>query len=158
MMRCASLTVVWGTLLLSGCGWERKLDFASPSNRASVEIDQPFPINGAGIRIVVNANGVSKTVYELRVDAFLDFAAVAWSPVDDLAIFTCGTPSIKLAYSVSQSHPIPFTSMEPLLVSSLRRDYRLSHIGLKDEDVLEWACSPSGKHEFLGHYPSAAPR
>ena len=158
MISGARLAIAIGVLFLFGCGWERKLVFPSPSNSETVEIDQPFPINGAGIRVLLNANRTSKTLYELRVDAFLDFAAVAWSTAGDVAVFTCGTPPLRLAYSLKDSGPIPFSRMEVSLISDLRKEYALDAAGLSDKGVLEWACSSEGKRAFLKRYPAAKPR
>jgi hypothetical protein len=157
MIPGAKLAITIGAVFLAGCGWERKLVFTSPSTHESVEIDQPFPINGAGIRVLLNANRTSKTLYELRVDAFLDFATVVWSSAGDVAVFTCGTPPLRLAYSAKDSQPIPFASMEASLVSDLRKEYELGASRISDKGVLEWACSSDGKREFLRHHPDAKP-
>ena len=134
---------------LSGCGWERKASFESPSPGTRIEVQQPFPANGWGVRLELKSKGTTKTLYQLRGDVFLNFVDVAWAPdTSSVAVLTCGTPRIRLAYSLGISRDIPFQQMEPVVAASIRRRYRLDE-HQSNKDVFDWACSDEGKRRFL---------
>ncbi len=123
-----------------------------------VEIQQPFPANGWGVRLQMTSKARTKTLYELRGDVFLDFADVTWGPGDKrFAVFTCGTPPIRLAYNAADTAEVPFQQMEPTVVAHIRARYHLDS-QLSSKDVFDWACSSEGHQAFLKVYPSAAPR
>lgn len=143
---------------LSGCGWERKARFESPSRGTSLEVQQPFPANGWGIQFELRSKGSTKTLYNLRGDVFLDFVDAAWSPDSSrVAVFTCGTPRVRLAYSLATGRDIPFQEMESAMAADIRHRYHLDEL-LMNGDVFDWACSDEGKRRFLESYPEAVSR
>jgi hypothetical protein len=151
---------VIAALLLGTCGcglWERKLVFTGSVGGDSLEIKQPFPINEAGIRIILNHKNFTKTVYEVRGDTFLAFVDVAWSSGDTaVALFECGFPR-SLAYETDDANPIPFVRMEATVAAHIRVEYRLDP-KLTDKEVFDWACSTEGVTAFSKLYPQARAR
>jgi hypothetical protein len=154
--KAVSVVLLLGLL---GCGvWERKVVFPGSSEGDALEIRQPFPANGWGIQVVLSGKDARKTLYELRGDVFLDFADVAWANDDGVvAVFTCGTPALRMAYGRGDADSTPFSQMEPAVAAHIRERYRLDP-KLSDKSVLEWACSPDGKDAFLKLYPDAVAR
>lgn len=155
------LTGVFSALFTVSCsGWERKAVFRGSSSHIAVEIQQPFPANGWGIRVLlITDEGTPTTLYELRGDVFLDFADVAWSQNDTaVAIFTCGTPPIRLGYSPAEHKFIPFNELRSVTAEHIRREYAADKQGISDSDILSWACSTGGKDAFLRLHPDASPR
>jgi hypothetical protein len=151
-----SLIVLLSSALV-GCGWERKVAFPSGAS-FNVQIQQPFPANGWGLRVLLQSKGYSKTLYELRGDVFLDFADVAWSAGNGaVVVLTCGTPPIRLAYNLTNNTFIPFASMESTVVAHIYAQY-LGERKMSDRDVLEWACSSDGRDAFYQRYPGVSPR
>lgn len=149
-----TFVVVW----LSGCGWERKTRFESPSPGTLIEVQQPFPANGWGLRLELKSKGATMMLYQLRGDVFLDFVDVAWAQDGNrVAIFTCGTPPIRLAYSLVTGHNIPFQGMESVLATKILRDYHLDE-HRSGREIFDWACSDEGKRRFLEVHPEAVPR
>ena len=147
--------------VLGGCRawWEQKVAFPSPSADAVLRIEQPFPANGWGTRVILQGRSGSKVLYQIRGDVFLDFVDVAWSPKGDaVGVFTCGTPALRIAYDVGNGREYRFAQMERLIVEHIRSRYLLGKTSLTAREVLEWACSSEGKTAFLHAYPSAAPR
>jgi hypothetical protein len=99
-------------LSLGGCAalWEHKLAFAAPASGALLDIQQPFPANGWGLRVGLRAGTMTKVLYEIRGDVFLDFADAKWSSDGrTVVLFTCGTPPVRLAYDVKRGARIPFS-------------------------------------------------
>ena len=142
---------------LNGCGWERKVVARAPSEKTSIEIQQPFPANGWGVRIVLRTKDRTETLYELRGDVFLDFADVVWTVGEDsLAVLTCGTPSIRVAYNSRTSSFMPFSQMEPIIAAHIRSEYGITD--RTDTATFDWACSAEGKDAFLHRHPDAKPR
>lgn len=145
--------------ILSSCAWEQKVVFSAGSEGGEVKILQPFPANGWGIRVRLNSKGHEKTLYELRGDVFLDFADVAWSKSNGtVAVFTCGTPPIRLAYSLIESSFIPFSKAEHVVAAHIRDEYHLAEQETSDNETFDWACSSEGRTAFLKLHPSSAPR
>jgi hypothetical protein len=146
-------------LMLCGCGWESKAVFVRPEGGSRIEIDQPFPANGWGIRVALVTAAERRTLYQLRGDVFLDFADVFWSPDgQSVALLTCGTPYLRLAYSLKESDFVSFAPFQQPLVSQLRSEYQLGPGMNRDRDVLEWTCSPEGRDAFVRRHPGAVPR
>lgn len=153
------LMVLFSALLCSCSGWERKMVFRGSSPGTSVEIQQPFPANGWGIRVMLASKGNVTTLYQLRGDVFLDFADVAWSPDDTaVAVFTCGTPPLRIGYSLASSTFLPFKDMQAMAEAHIRGTYRSDMKGTSDTDTFDWACSSMGKEAFLRRHPGASPR
>ena len=154
--------IVFSVAALSGCGWERKVVFRAPSETALIEIQQPFPANGWGIRVLLEAKGQRKTIYTMRGDVFLDFADAAWSKDGEtVAVFTCGTPFVRLAYNVATNNFVSFSNMEQTLAAHIRKEYKEYRPTVQDRAdsaTLEWACSQEGKNTFSSRYPNSAPR
>jgi hypothetical protein len=153
-----ALTLIGGACLsLGGCAalWEHKLAFAAPSSDAVLEIQQPFPANGWGLRVELRTGTVTKVIYEIRGDVFLDFADAKWSSDGGtVALFTCGTPPVRLAYDLKRGSQIPFAASRQAIRTDLQWRYHLD----ATRDAFEWACSSEGKAAFLNAYPQAAPR
>lgn len=147
-------------LLLQGCStfWETKVTFPGPRQGVSVMIAQPFPANGWGIRVVLNNKKAPKTLYEVRGDVFLDFAEVAWSPDgEQVAVFTCGTPALRMAHNIADDRSVPFVQMEAAMALRVRAAYRLDN-QMSNNDIFNWACSSDGVDHFSRLHPNASPR
>jgi hypothetical protein len=146
-------------LLLNACGWERKVIFKQGRGSASIEIQQPFPANGWGLRVILRINESAKTLYEVRGDTFLEFADVSWSADNSrVTVFTCGTPYLQLAYDLTGNHSLLFGPLQSAAASHIRFEYHLDQNKMRDEDTFLWACSADGKEAFLRRYPDAVPR
>jgi hypothetical protein len=108
---------------------------------------------------MLTSKGNVTTLYQLQGDAFLDFADVAWSPDDNaVAIFTCGTPPLRIGYSLASGTFLPFKDMQAMAESHIRGAYRSDMKGTSDRDTFDWACSSMGKEAFLRLHPGASPR
>jgi len=138
--------------MVGGCTWERKAVFKHPRGGDSVEIQQRFPVNLWGIRILLHRKGSAKTLYEKRGDTFLTFVDVFWS-VDskELAVFTCGSPSLRMAYNLTDDHSLPFVQMQSDVAAHIRTEYHLDSNKMSDEDTLLWACT-DGQDAFSRHH------
>jgi hypothetical protein len=143
-------------VLLSGCGaWERKMSFYGP-RETSVQILQPFPANGWGLRVVLESDKQSTMLFDFRGDAFLWFADVVWSPKGDaVAVFTCGTPTLRLAYDIRGRKPVSFIDLQELVGAHIRAEYGLHG---EDTEPLKWACSQEGTEAFMRTHPQARAR
>src|SRR5438552_419633 len=60
------------------CGWEKKLEFDQNNGHSRIEIYQPFPINEAGVRVLLVESGRTIKLFEKRADTFLEFVDVFW--------------------------------------------------------------------------------
>jgi hypothetical protein len=160
MGRALSGAVVLLSFILTGCGWwEGKVAFPGPSQGTVLEIEQPFPANGWGIRIVLRTKNVTKALYQIRGDVVLNFADVAWAKDEGVvAVFTCGTPAVRLAYSVANGNELPFAQMQPMVAAHIRAGYHLDRKTATEKDTFEWACSSDGRAAFLRAHPGASPR
>ena len=99
----------------------------------------------------------TETLYELRGDVFLDFADVVWTVGEDsLAVLTCGTPSIRVAYNSRTGRFMPFFQMETIIAAHIRSEYGMTD--RTDNATFDWACSAEGKDAFLQRHPDAKPR
>jgi len=148
-----------GVLVLSHCGWEQKVVFKQSQGNAYVEIQQPFPVNGSGTRVLLYNNGSTKVLYEVRGDTFLEFADVFWSADGkDMAIYTCGVPYLELAYNLANNQSIPFPQVRTGVAAHIRSEYHLEEHNKSDKKTFLWACSQDGKIAFLRRHPEAAPR
>lgn len=148
--------VLW--ICLAGCGWEQKATFRSPSSTKTVVLDQPFPMNMSGLRILLTTKEHTKTLYSARGDTFVEFADVAWSDHETITVvFTCGSPAVRLAYRSKDETFIEFAQMLPLLMRHIRDHYHLDP-SITDDHTSAWACSSEGKAAFLRLYPSARAR
>lgn len=149
------------TLLSLNCGcstWEKKIVFAGPVPGVAIEIQQPFPANGWGLRVVLATPGNFTTLYQLRGDVFLDFAEVAWSrDGESLAIFSCGTPALRIRYKLAETKVLAFEDARSAVAAVIRSEYGLSSLQA-DDRTFEWACSQDGKAAFLRRHPGARPR
>lgn len=154
--RCLVLTLA---AFLGSCNvWESKVSFSSSVAGRRIDIEQPFPANGWGLRVVLHDRKVTKTLYAIRGDVFLDFAAVTWTPNGDTAaILICGTPRVELAYKISQEAFQPFAGSIPTMASHIRSMYHLAPL-TDVTDPIDWACSPAGKGAFAKAFPESVPR
>jgi hypothetical protein len=143
--------------LLTNCGWERKLIFQAPSHDASIEIYQPFPLNASGLRIVLNRQGTSNVLFEKRVDAYIQFADVAWPTKDSVAVFIwIGGSPVEVAYDLGNKKFVPYGNFRPAVAKHIRETYSLKNIST-DTATVAWACN-EGREPFLKRNPDAAPR
>lgn len=142
-------------LLASGCGWENKMWFQSPDGNSTIRIRQPFRRNEGGIQIILSHRGDDYSLYSNRTDTFLTFAHVYWASSNAVAVFTCGTPGLRLAYSVPDLRSLNFRDFEAAVRGDLRSKYR-SALNELEGDPFEWACSFEGRQIFLDRYPGAA--
>jgi hypothetical protein len=145
---------------LASCGWEKKLTLRQDNGEGRVEIEEPFPINGSGLRIVHESHGEKATLLEVRADTFLSFADAVWTQDGStVAVFICrGGPDIRVAYDVKNHHPLAFTeAFKKMLANDIRNRYRPSNASGSDELVFRWACS-EGQQPFLSRYPDAVAR
>jgi hypothetical protein len=116
-------------------------------------VEQPFPADGWGVRVVVRNGNEVKVLYELRGDVFLDFADAAWSADGEkVTLFLCGTPPLRIGYDIKTGKMRRFDQSESMMAAHIRSNY---HIQGKDREIFEWACSDVGKAAFLRAHPSA---
>ena len=121
-----------------------------------IDIQQPFPANGWGLRILLKNRETTKVMYEVRGDVFLNFADVAWSePSQTVRIFVCGTPTVRVAYDMKRGASVPFDRIESILATDIKSRY---HVNGNTKEVYEWACADEGESAFLRAHPGAAPR
>src|SRR5260370_2049207 len=122
--RLMNIIAVVLLIVLAACGWERKIVFKKPAGRESVEIQQRFPINLWGLRILLHHDGTRTTIYESRGDTFLSFADVLWSADnEELAVFICGNPPLRMEYSLSKNRSLPFDRMRSGGAAHIQADY-----------------------------------
>ena len=139
--------------------WDQKVVFPSPLSGTALEIQQPFPTNGWGMRVVLKTSPVTKVLYEVRGDVFLDFADGVWSANGTMvALFTCGTPPVKIAYDVDHGVDMAFANAQSMIAAHIRSSYHLDTRNATDKDAFEWACSSEGRSAFLRAYPGALAR
>jgi len=132
--------------------------FPSPSRKYSVRLEQPVPTNGWGLRAVLQSKDKEAVVYEIKGDAFLDFAEVAWGRNEQsFALITCGTPRLQMAYDISTQKQIPFAGMRESISNQIRKGYVVPE-NVTKETVLEWICSPGVEAAFRTRYPKSIPR
>jgi hypothetical protein len=146
-------------LCLSACGvWEGKAKFAGFKDGDVLELRQPFPANISGLQIVLRSGNLARTIYEMRGDTFVNFADAEWNLDDSaVAILTCGTPSLHLAYSRIDVRPIPFSNMEHLISTHIQVQYHLDK-KMSEKKILDWACSSDGERAFRKLHPEALGR
>lgn len=151
---------VFAVLVVSGfacaCGWQNKVVFRSSSGVTGIEIQQPFPLNEAGVRVILKRRAGDVTLYTERADTVLSFADAVWVKEEDsVAVFACiGSRSIREAYSLTRNAPIPFDSLRSNLARKIRNEYKVASDPDDPESVFTWACS-QGEHAFFQRYPSA---
>jgi len=139
-------------MLLAGCsGWQRKMVFKKPAGSESIEIQQWFPVSMWGIRILLHQNGSTKTLYESRGDTFLLFADVLWSPDNEVAVFTCGNPALRMAYSLTANSFLPFERMRSGVAAHIQADYHLAPSKMSVDETFLWACT-DGREAFSQHH------
>lgn len=151
-----TIAVVVLCLLTASCGWEQKLSFQARDGSKSIQLLQPFPANGWGLEVRLITRADRRTLYRARGDVFLEFAQVYWSPDNKtVAIFTCGTPALRMAYKIRANAEVPFLSVENNVQAAIKETYAGQY---RSGDALEWACSYEGKQAFYRRYPDAASR
>jgi hypothetical protein len=129
-----------------------------PAGHESIEIQQRFPINLWGLRILLHHDGTRTTIFESRGDTFLSFADVLWSADNkELAVFICGNPPLRMAYSLSKNRSLPFGRMRSDVAGHIQADYHLVTNKMSVDETFLWACT-EGKEAFLRRYPEAAVR
>lgn len=147
--------IVAGCLLLTSCGWETKLTFQERGGTATVIIYQPFPINEAGMKVVLVDGSHNITLIERHADTFLHFVNVYWTADHhSVAVFTCGS---EVAYDRSSGVFTPFSEFSARVAEQIRQEYRVSTGVGDDRAVFSWACA-EGSDEFLKRYPEARAR
>jgi hypothetical protein len=153
-MRCVFALFTLAPVTLTGCGWQRKVEFAARSSDARILLYQPFPINEAGLRIVLRQNGRDFTLLDRHADTFLEFVHVWWaSDLSLVAILSCGIG--ETAYDLRAHKPVSYTSLKTEVAQSIRVQYALPSTMKSDKDVFLWACSSNGQAAFFQRYPSA---
>jgi hypothetical protein len=148
-----------GLLLLTGCGWEKKVSFTEPSGDATIEILEPFPINASGIRVVLKEGGRRAALYDKRADIFFSFADVVW-PKDrgSVAVFAClGGATIELAFDRIRREPKPLGPLSHMVAQHIRANYSVPSEISTDAEIFKWACS-DGEKQFQARYPESAAR
>ena len=154
----AFVTLTMFVMLSCGTLWESKIAFEGPVHRGVIEIDQPFPTNGWGLRISLSDAGAKKILYQVRGDVFLNFADVVWADNGRFVIvFTCGTPQVRQTYDTSSGSVVQLPQMESLVATHIRATYHLGPDSVAS-DITDWACSEAGKQAFLRNHRNAAPR
>jgi hypothetical protein len=144
--------------MLGGCRswWESKAEFVGPTAGKALYVEQPFPANRWGIRVVLKNGSDVKVLYEIRGDVFLEFADAAWSSDGRrVTLFGCGTPPLRISYDLRSAATRPFDEGQSLVAAHIRSIY---HVQGKDREVFEWACSDEGNNAFLHAHPSARAR
>jgi hypothetical protein len=155
--RCLKLASIFVAAAFScSCGWEKKLEFDQKNGHSRIEVHQPFPINEAGVRVLLVENGQTTNLFERRADTFLEFVDVYWAPdQSSVAVYACG--SVELAYDLKAHKPLPFSAMRPGIAQHIRVEYQVPKSIAGPDAVLSWACF-DGRDEFLKRYPRAAGR
>lgn len=122
----------------------------------AIEVQQPYLINEAAIRVVLKRPGDDVILYYERADTFLSFASAVWSEENrSVAFFACvGSRRIQEAYSLTRNAPIPFDSISGSLARKISDEYKISTETDDPESVFNWACS-QGNRAFFRRYPSA---
>src|SRR5260370_37898366 len=156
LLRKAQLNaIVLCCTLFCCCGWEKKLTFEEKTGHSRVEIYQPFPINEAGISVILVENGRTVTLLERRADTFLEFVDVLWSDQESVAVYACG--AVEVAYDLRVQKPIPFSVLRSRVAQHIRAAYQVPRNIVGEDAVFSWACF-DGREEFLKRYPSAKGR
>jgi len=139
---------------MSGCGrWQQKVEFVAQNN-ARIRIYQPFPINEAGLKVLLVQDGRETELLYRRADTFLEFADVWWAPDrSSVAVFSCGVAEV--AYDLKNHRPLPFSSARSNMAQHIRAEYRLSKAQNSDKETFSWACSADGQEAFFKRYPQA---
>ena len=141
---------------LSGCGWQKKVEFVSPQGSVRIRIYQPFPINEAGLKLVLLQDGHEFELLYRRADTFLQFADVWWAPDGaSVAVYSCGI--VEAAFDLRTHKPLAFSSVRSSMAQHIRAEYDLSKTRDVDAEAFSWACSARGHEAFLNHYPKARP-
>ena len=154
-MRAAAFLSV---IVLGGCAWGRKTLFSSPTGSTSLEIQQRFRFNLWGIRVLLHKGESIRTLYEMRGDTFLTFMDVFWSTDNrSLAVFTCGLPSLRMAYDLIGDRALPFDELQPGMTAHIRTEYHLDPKNMSDKETLLWACT-DGRETFAQRHPEAVVR
>lgn len=155
--QCMRVVVIAITLLLTSCGWQERLRFSSPDKSSLVRVLSPYPLDSAGLAIVLQTRAGAKDLYRSRGDVFLFFFDIYWSADNKLAIITCGNPSLRIAYDVQRSRSLEFQHFEVEMAQVIRQNYNLTK--MRDpKSVLDWACKEEGRNAFLERFPSAISR
>ncbi|MDQ6675815.1 MAG: hypothetical protein M3Z09_00800, partial [Acidobacteriota bacterium] len=132
--------------------------FRSPSGKYSVRFEQPVPANGWGLRAVFESKDQNTVIYEIRGDAFFDFAEVAWGTNEhSFGLTTCGTPRLQMAFDIATQKEIPFAGMKESVINQIRKSYAVPG-NVTRENILEWICSPEVEAAFRTKYPKSMPR
>ncbi len=150
-----SASILIAALGLTNCGWERKITFKDPNSASLVEIRQPFPLNVAGLKIVLLDGRRETLLLNRRADTFLSFADVVWraNPAT-VGVFACtGGTRVEVAFDRAKSEPVAFDTIGALIADHIRHEYGINN-NESERDVLRWACQ-EGQREFLRRHPEA---
>ena len=140
-------------VLLSSCGWQRKLAWQSPDGKSEIEIQQKLPINYWGLRVTLTASGKEIVLLEQRGDSAIKFSHVYWEGDGSaVAVYGCGIQNLSVAYSIKGSRLIPFDRLAGKVAASIRAEYGLPP-DKDDKEVFVWTCS-WGEDAFAKKHPN----
>jgi hypothetical protein len=101
----------------------------------------------SGIRLQVLTARGSHRIYTLRGDISLEFLHVAWAPDSKrVAVLSCGTPQLRIAYDIEHRQHIPFAALETQVRRSIQEQYGKAALGFETlhcptSERLHWAFS-----------------
>jgi hypothetical protein len=142
--------------MFGACGWQEKVVFVAEHRGDRIVIYQPFPINEAGIKVVLERGGASTILFEQRGDTFLGFADVCWN--DDqtrVGVYIVGAGNSSYGYDISAGKRVPFETLRHWVAQDIRKRYKLPADVRTDDEVFAWSKGPEASRQFLIHYPRA---
>lgn len=122
--RCAIFVAY--ALLATGCGWNQRFSFVSPTNNYRLEVARPRVMPDSDMRLdLVAGNGTRFTLYRAGQEMALTFAYTYWSPTGDkLGFVGCGGNSVvQIAYDLTNHEPLAFEKVADAVRAGLLRDY-----------------------------------
>jgi hypothetical protein len=152
-VRAATATqavLLFGCVLLQGCGWNRTMVFPSPSGKASVEIWQTGIDNSRGTRVDLLSSSGHAVIYENRREALVYFVHVYWAPDErSAAVLATGANIWSVAFDVPSGRLRPFESVRDGFARSLKRTYTIP----ATDDPISWATSAKAQDAFFKLHP-----
>ncbi len=122
----------------------------------AVELDQPFPINASGIRVVLRTKSGSVTLLDVRGDSYVSFADAWFSPDHRfVAVYACTAgPKVELAYDLAAGKKVEFKQFQAKVAQQIGREYGFTSSADDNAEVFGWACL-NASDAFLKKYPHA---
>lgn len=138
------------SLVTTGCGWEKTMEFRSPSKRSAIQILQTRFANEWGTRIQLVTSNHRTELGRINREAIIYFVHVYWSPDEkQVGVLATGFNFSRVAYDLERGKPIPFEEIQKDLGFSIAQTYNVP----PGEDPIQWAAMADAGIAFSKRHP-----